>query len=89
MQTSARDLRKPQHLQVVPGAADVESEASPQQLGVVRRKPGRGAATLSMSCSDKLARWSLLGVQARHADLARYRVPMVSMIILAFPRLCS
>ena len=49
----------------VPGAADVESEAAPQRLEVVRRKPGRGAATLSLSCSDKLARWSLLGVQVR------------------------
>ena len=60
----------PRELQVVPGAADVESEATPQRLGVVRRKPGRGAATLSVACSDKLARWSLLGVQARCADHA-------------------
>jgi hypothetical protein len=69
--STARDLElSPRELQVVPGAADVESEATPQRLGVVRRKPGRGAATLSVSCSDKLARWSLLGVQARCGDHA-------------------
>lgn len=32
-------------------------------LGAARRKPGRGDATLSMSCSDKIARWCCLGVQ--------------------------
>ena len=34
-----------------------------QAVGVTRRKPGRGAPTLSMSCSDKLARWQCLGLQ--------------------------
>jgi hypothetical protein len=33
---------------VLPGAADVEQ--GPQQKGCLRRKPGRGPATLSMSC---------------------------------------
>ncbi len=35
------------------------------EVGLLRRKPGRGEPTLSMSCSDKLARWGLLGLQVR------------------------
>ncbi|KAG6542392.1 hypothetical protein Mapa_016221 [Marchantia paleacea] len=38
-------------------------EMEMQAAGMVRRKPGRGDATLSMSCSDKIARWNLLGLQ--------------------------
>ncbi|BBN01869.1 tRNA-specific adenosine deaminase 1 [Marchantia polymorpha subsp. ruderalis] len=38
-------------------------EMETQAAGMVRRKPGRGDATLSMSCSDKIARWNLLGLQ--------------------------
>ncbi|KAG8224051.1 hypothetical protein J437_LFUL001128 [Ladona fulva] len=32
-------------------------------LGAVRTKPGRGDPTLSVSCSDKLMRWCLVGVE--------------------------
>lgn len=32
-------------------------------VGVLRTKPGRGNPTLSMSCSDKMMRWNVLGCQ--------------------------
>lgn len=31
--------------------------------GKIRIKPGKGDRTLSLSCSDKIARWSMVGVQ--------------------------
>lgn len=34
-----------------------------QESGAVRRKPGKGEPTFSMSCSDKIARWCCLGIQ--------------------------
>ncbi|KAM2280372.1 hypothetical protein ACFX1S_041101 [Malus domestica] len=34
-----------------------------QLVGSVQRKPGRGDTTLSVSCSDKIARWNVVGVQ--------------------------
>ena len=44
---------------------DVAAQAAGHHtsLGAPRRKPGRGPPTLSMSCSDKMARWGCVGVQ--------------------------
>ena len=33
------------------------------RVGLLRLKPGRGDRTLSMSCSDKMAKWNIVGCQ--------------------------
>ncbi|XP_047319479.1 tRNA-specific adenosine deaminase TAD1 [Impatiens glandulifera] len=38
-------------------------DGSAQGFGTVQRKPGRGDTTMSVSCSDKIARWNVVGVQ--------------------------
>ncbi|XP_021717487.1 tRNA-specific adenosine deaminase 1-like isoform X1 [Chenopodium quinoa] len=35
----------------------------PTITGLVQRKPGRGVTTSSVSCSDKIARWNVVGIQ--------------------------
>uniref|UniRef100_UPI003AAEA171 tRNA-specific adenosine deaminase 1 n=1 Tax=Centroberyx gerrardi TaxID=166262 RepID=UPI003AAEA171 len=46
------------------GPADLlHPGAGYHSAGALRVKPGRGEPTLSLSCSDKLARWGVLGFQ--------------------------
>lgn len=67
-----------------PQAGDVE--AGPQATGCVRRKPGRGDATLSLSCSDKLARWACCGLQGALLS-AVLRAPLyLSTLTVATPQ---
>ncbi|KAM5262510.1 tRNA-specific adenosine deaminase 1 isoform 2-T2 [Ctenodactylus gundi] len=49
----------------VPGEAGDSRKpgAAYHQVGLLRVKPGRGDRTCSMSCSDKVARWNILGCQ--------------------------
>lgn len=41
----------------------LKSGAGYHTIGVLRTKPGRGDRTLSMSCSDKIMKWNVLGCQ--------------------------
>ncbi|KAK3194814.1 hypothetical protein Dsin_026124 [Dipteronia sinensis] len=43
--------------------SEMNNDDGLQHIGVVQRKPGRGDTTLSVSCSDKIARWNVVGVQ--------------------------
>ncbi|WRX10197.1 Adenosine deaminase/editase - like 1 [Theobroma cacao] len=49
-------------LNLAPTSIDEHGDGS-QLVGLVQRKPGRGDMTLSVSCSDKIARWNVVGVQ--------------------------
>ena len=58
--TGAKILK---HTKDLPTASDVETYDVAQQCGVIRRKPGKGPPTASVSCSDKILKWNLLGFQ--------------------------
>eukprot|EP00798_Chlamydomonas_sp_ICE-L_P022258 gene22258-29328_t len=68
---------------VLPGATDVEGV---QELGALRRKPGKGDPTLSLSCSDKIARWACLGIQGSLLGaLLAHPIYISSVVVSAAP----
>lgn len=61
---------------------DVASDLMLQSIGEIRTKPGRGQPTLSISCSDKIAKWNVLGVQgALIYSLLRKPIYLMSVTI--------
>ena len=45
-----------------PMKGDGKLDGRSQEMGILRSKPGRGDRTRSISCSDKILRWTLLGL---------------------------
>src|SRR6267154_2988934 len=52
-------------------------------FGVLRTKPGRADSpqTLSLSCSDKIARWNVLGIQGALGSSFFYPIDLTKIII--------
>lgn len=53
-----------------------------QTIGEIRTKPGRGIATKSVSCSDKLSKWNIVGIQgALLHSILEYPIYLASVTI--------
>lgn len=50
--------------------------------GVVRTKPGRGDPTKCMSCSDKMAKWLVLGIQGSLMSILMDKPIYLSAIVI-------
>ncbi|GAB2271692.1 hypothetical protein Dimus_006521 [Dionaea muscipula] len=56
-------LSLPESLRIISFGETASTSKPGEAIGSVQRKPGRGATTSSVSCSDKIARWNAVGVQ--------------------------
>ncbi|XP_043473056.1 tRNA-specific adenosine deaminase 1 [Leptopilina heterotoma] len=50
-------------------------------VGPLRTKPGRGDRTMSLSCSDKMAKWNVVGIQGSLLSLLIPEIKLKTIII--------
>lgn len=68
---------------VVNGQQDLKREGiNYHTLGELRTKPGRGNPTLSMSCSDKIAKWNICGLQGALLSHLLYKPIYISTVVI-------
>lgn len=58
-----------------------------QIIGEIRTKPGRGIPTKSVSCSDKLSKWNIVGIQG--ALLAEIVEPLIYLSSVTLCGVCD
>ena len=68
------------------GGADPERDRATKELGAIRWKPGRGDPSFCLSCSDKLCRWSMFGLQGRLMRLVARDPITPSSVCVSTPR---
>ena len=64
---------------------DPEHRVARQAVGACRTKPGRGAPTNCMSCSDKICRWLFCGVQGGLVSMLLRDPLRIDTITVALP----
>lgn len=55
-----------------------------QRVGILRTKPGRGSESRSVSCSDKIARWTCLGFQGALLSLLTEPIYIDALVLPHF-----
>ena len=58
-------------------------------IGAIRRKPGRGDPTQSLSCSDKMAKWNFVGLQGSFLSLLIPQAPILWSTITIGSEQCN
>lgn len=71
------------------GGADPERDRPTQEVGAVRWKPGRGAPSFCLSCSDKMCRWQMHGLQGTLMRLVAREAIKPRSICVSIPNVCE